>query len=131
MHLNTLSHYIPRIALKNITVYKLLYVDYNGTLYGPCTNHKYTLGETLKAFIGLHRLGDSLKFIVEEGLHSFVHQEGAKGYKTIGNEAVFEAVIPRGSIYFRGHQYADNQDPKLSQIVSSRLRVLKPVEATS
>lgn len=93
---------IPRIALRNITVYKVLDINPVAgivTYTSPYMRFVYELDVEYKSKLIRERL------TVDTGLHSFVEcgdalQEARSYY---ANNVVLQATIPRGSLYYKGY----------------------------
>lgn len=111
LQIKGLQH-IPRIALRDITVYKVVKDTFNdGSYYTPYMCMRVQVGETYTA--ELIRFASS----VEHGLHSFARLEDAveelRDWKNNCPE-VIRCIIPKGSIYYIGRfgilkSYASNK----------------------
>lgn len=113
--------YIPRIALKDKTVYKIVIPDWNGDCYTPCQFAHVKLGKTYK---GIFRYGQTLlksffkKEINSGFIHAFTNYDRDEHYKFSYSKRfrIAECVIPKGTLYYEG---------KTSDIASRKLKYLR------
>lgn len=127
MKLLKLHQYIPRIALKDITVYKVMKLDHDNpdVCYSAHRKCPYNLGELVTSYI------ERNSSIIGTGLHSFTNSSDAvdeylkydaRTYYELtymynsgtlegprptresipSGYGIYEAIIPRGSIYYTG-----------------------------
>ena len=102
--------YIPRIALRDKTVYKAIMQDWNGDYCTPCQFAYVKLGETYK---GIFRYGQTLlksffkKEINSGFIHAFTNCDRAKHCKFL---------YSKRTLYYEG---------KTSDIASRKLKYLR------
>ena len=98
---------IPRIALKNIIVYKILIKESNNLFfYTPITGDKIVIGKTYKGIFRFSKyypksLIKSLfsKCIASGYIHSFKDKEY---HSSNYNSILVKCIIPKGTLYFIG-----------------------------
>lgn len=104
---------IPRIAITNKTVYKVITKDFDGTLYTPC---RYSFIEIHKTYKGLfypkRNLFTSLfSRRVDDGfIHVWATLENARKFKFHINPRkqfgesikIVKCIIPKGTFYYIG-----------------------------
>lgn len=123
--------WIPRIALKDITVYKVLIIGPNNTYTTYFMGNKIIIGETYKGVFKKYNRYDSPKsttlikslFSEEIGI-GYIHSY--KSYYTCKERITFyslttitKCVIPKYTLYFIG---------KYGDIASRKLKYLEIVE---
>lgn len=150
MKLLKLHQYIPRIALTNIKVYKVMKLDHNNPniCYSAHRKCPYDLGELVTSHI------ERNSSIIGTGLHSFTHvYDAADEYHKYETDhksyayhqqiykynmgtlegtkptlesipsgyGIYEAIIPRGSIYYTGVWEYEWPYKKIPNRVSNKL----------
>lgn len=118
---------IPRIALKDIVVYKALN-NFDGALSTKITKNTIKLGVTYK---GIFRAGiytyykcnprsliSSLfnRFITSGYIHSYPYKEIVED---IWGDTIVECIIPKGTLYFIG---------KNGDVASRRIKYIKVID---
>lgn len=96
---------IPRIAIKDIVVYKYLR-SYDEELYTPVARAIVKVGKTYKGEFGINEYGVKENFVsslfsnsIETGyIHSLSSPLGLYAYDYIA----VKCIIPRGTLYFIG-----------------------------
>lgn len=86
----------PRLAGRNIRVFKMLEHDADGGLVSPFLCTGYKLGETKKV-PKLTPVADGIYYEVEAGLHAYRKRKTRPSFGQY-----FDAIIPKGSKYFLG-----------------------------
>ena len=96
----------PETAKDDISVYKVLLRNSNGSIETPYQRANVLLGETYKSALELNDMS------VEKGLHSFANkadatdealfQQGLNFVNANKTVLVVEATIPKGSNYYKG-----------------------------
>lgn len=126
LYLTKFTDTIPRIALRDITVYKVMvlghYADtHAGRYYAPFRREfQYVMGKTHTSKISSSMRSialDKSLSVIEEGLHAFTSLDDASNYvlgyhpvATVydsrnlkaGKPVIVECVIPRGTMYYKG-----------------------------
>lgn len=103
---------IPRIALKDIVVYKILIKDSKGNLFTPIVCDHVKLGYTYKGIFGISNdelrnqrsLISSLfsKYITSGYIHSYTDKYYAACRYT---GRLVKCIIPKGTLYFIGDDF--------------------------
>lgn len=92
----------PKIATKDIEVYKMLTSLGNGILVSPFQEARYQIGVEKRAdMLNIYKEGSSEHFRVEEGLHSYSSLRTARE-RRCWHTNIYKAIIPKGSEYFIG-----------------------------
>ncbi len=110
----------PKIAKKDITVYKYLKDQQNGLLRSPFVGAIYQIGVQQFADLDIrsYKYTKTNTFSVEAGLHAFTDYETAIEQCRFGSD-VFKAIIPKGSEYLLGMG---------NEIVSSHLIIVEKMK---
>ena len=106
----TIGRRSPKVAKKDIKVYKLLYSD----LTSPWYDFRNNLNEEYSTNLKLEIDHYTYEYIISEGLHSFSRQFFI-AYKTEPRK-LFKAIIPKGSTYYK--------NLLTGEMVSTKLKVI-------
>ena len=106
----TIGRRSPKIAKKDIKVYKLLYSD----LTSPWYDFQYELNKEYEVYFKVELDHYTYESIISEGLHSFSRQFFI-AYKKEPRK-LFKAIIPKGSTYYK--------NLLTGEMVSTKLKVI-------
>lgn len=100
---------IPKIAIKDIVVYKVLNVyKHDGKKYYETYVRDFpvNLNETVKGVFRIDSFLISLfSDIIEDGyIHSYTNLKRAKSECIIKNRCVVKCIIPKGTLYWEGYE---------------------------
>jgi len=114
------SGLIPRKAVIERTVYKVMKVYDDGRIVSMYRNHQYNLGELNETFLTFSKRS-RMSRTVHQGLHAYVHYDDALSEQQRAELAdlcsrsrlplleprdfkyeIFECTIPRGAKFYRG-----------------------------
>ena len=117
MCLNIKKDQKPKIAKRNITVYKVVDKEDN-ELTTPWYFLVVEIGEEYSSKLIIQ--SDSFNPIITEGLHSFADLEEATADAEDDALVLIKCIIPKGSIYYKGIDCFNNQS-----YASNKLKYIK------
>lgn len=110
------------IATEDIICYKAITEKFDNDLYTFYQQAKIKIGKTYRSKFTIDFLGE-----IEKGLHSLTTLEIAKEFiinKFLIHKAhIVKCIIPKGSKYYLGHFYVDNDS-----YASNKLKYVEIVE---
>ena len=107
MCLNIKKNQKPRIAKRDITVYKTVDHDEDDTFRTVWYDAIVKIGEEYTSKLILQN--DNISEIVTEALHSFSNLEEATADAEDDALVLIKCIIPKGSIYYKGRDCFNNQ----------------------